>query len=132
MSVKITPTEANSYMVNNIEVYQNSENNWLSRRELTTEEHSAFLNYINPITDEKKNDSTKKPFDLEHLKTALSIIQEKIAAVVRQKEIIDSRKDTFSEECLRLRNYYHKKLNEYEAKKQAIINQLPVSYKTVS
>ena len=54
MAVKITPTVANTYLVNDVELYQDSENNWLSRGELTTEETTAFLNYIEPITVQKK------------------------------------------------------------------------------
>ena len=71
MAVKITPTVANTYLVNDVELYQDSENNWLSRGELTTEETTAFLNYIEPITVQKKNNSKQQLFDLERLKKEL-------------------------------------------------------------
>lgn len=127
MSVKITPTEANSYMVNNTEVYQDSENKWLIRGELSTEEKTAFLNYIKPITAEKKNNSKKKLFGFEHLKKVDSTL-EKLST---QLEILNSGNDLFSREKLTLRNYYHKQLNKYHEMRNEIINNLPVTYKIV-
>lgn len=127
MSVKITPTEANSYMVNNTEVYQDSENNWLSRGELTQEEKTAFLNYIKPITAEKKNNSKKKLFGLECLKKVDSTLEK----ISKQLEILNSGNDLFSREKLTLRNYYHKQLNKYHEMRNEIINNLPVTFKTV-
>lgn len=127
MSVKITPTEANSYMVNNTEVYQDSENNWLSRGELSSEEKTAFLNYIKPITVEKKNNSKKKLFGLECLKK----VDSTLAKLKKQLEILNSGNDLFSREKLTLRNYYHKQLNKYHEMRNEIINNLPVTFKTV-
>lgn len=131
MSVKITPTDANSYMVNNIEVYQDSENNWLSRGELSAEENAAFLNYIKPITVEKKNNSKKKLFVLDCPKEQLKKVDDTITKLSKQLEILNSGKELFSREKLTLRNYYHKKLNQYNEMRNKIINNLPVKFKTV-
>jgi hypothetical protein len=131
MSVKITPTEANSYLVNHIEVYQDSENNWLSRRELTPEENTAFLNYIKPITEEKKSDATKKPFDLECPKAKLKKIDDTIEKINKQREILDTKEDLLSDESRTLRNFYHTQLNKYHDMRNEIINNISVEYKIV-
>lgn len=132
MSVKITPTEANSYMVNNTEVYQDSENNWLSRGELSTEEKTAFLNYIKPITAEKKNNSKKKLFGLECLKAKLKKVDDTIEKITKQRKILDSKKDLFSDESLTLRKYYENKLQQHQQMRDTIINNISVTFKTVT
>ena len=46
MSVTIQPkTDHESYLVNNKEVYKDSNGNWIARQELTTQENNAFSNY---------------------------------------------------------------------------------------
>ncbi len=132
MSVKITPTEANSYMVNTTEVYQDSENNWLSRGELTMEEHSAFLNYIKPITAEKKNNSKKLLSDLECPKAQLKKVDDTIQKINKQRKILDAKEDLLSDESITLRKYYENKLQQYKQMRNKIINNISVTFKTVT
>lgn len=52
MSVKIEPkTDHESYLVNNKEVYKDSNGNWIARQELTTQENNAFSNYRKSVIE---------------------------------------------------------------------------------
>lgn len=126
MKADIKETVQGTWLVNGVEVYETSEGKYEAKGLLLDEERKQFLEHI------KKNDSKKLFSDLELLKTELQNIERKLILLKRQKEIIDNRKDTFSDEALKLRNYYHRQINKYEVKKQAITNQLSVNYKTVS
>jgi hypothetical protein len=52
MSVTIQPkTDHESYLVNNKEVYKDSNGNWIARQELTTLENNAFSNYRKAVIE---------------------------------------------------------------------------------
>ena len=52
MSVIIQPkTDHESYLVNNKEVYKDSNGNWIARQELTTQENNAFSNYRKSVIE---------------------------------------------------------------------------------
>ncbi len=52
MSVTIQPkTDHESYLVNNKEVYKDSNGNWIARQELTTQENNAFSNYRKSVIE---------------------------------------------------------------------------------
>ena len=52
MSVTIQPkTDHESYLVNNKEVYKDSNGNWIARQELTTQENNAFSNYRKAVIE---------------------------------------------------------------------------------
>lgn len=126
MAIEIKETVHGTWLVNGVEVYETSEGKYEVKGLLLDEERKQFLEHI------KKNDSKKLFSGLELLKAELINIDAKLILLKRQKEIIDNRKDIFSNEALILRNYYHSQINKYEVKKQAIINKIPVDYKTVS
>lgn len=124
-NTEIKETVHGTWLVNGVEVFETSEGKYQAKGLILEPELKDFLEYI------KKNDSKKVFSDLELLKQELLSIENKLKLLHYQKEIIDSRKDKFSKEALRLRNYYHQKINKYEIEKQSIINKIPTDYKIV-
>jgi hypothetical protein len=54
MSVKIIPiVDHESYNVNGKEIYKDTNDNWIARQELSTQETMAFNNYKKAVIDNK-------------------------------------------------------------------------------
>ena len=131
MSVKITPSTANSYLVNGVEVYQDSNNNWLARGELTSEEYAAFLSYIHPITEEKKSAPKNRPSDSEHRKKKLLEIEETIDKIQKQLSYLSNNTTLSEKENVGIRKYYQNQLKKQNELQNEIINGFPVAHQIV-
>ena len=131
MSITILETEHNTWLINGKEVYKDLNDKYISKQPLSEEETEQFKKHVGYIPTEKKNKPTKKLFGLDCPKEQLKKVDDTITKLSKQLEILNSGKELFSREKLTLRNYYHKKLNQYNEMRNKIINNLPVTFKTV-
>ena len=53
-AIHIKPTELNSYTVNNKEVYQDTDGNWVAKEKFNTAELRAWSNYKKMAIDDKR------------------------------------------------------------------------------
>ena len=128
MSVKITPTEVNSYLVNGKEVYQDSSSNWICKEELNPSELSAWKDYINQLNGK----SNSNPLELhpQQIKE-LSDLDKKIDKVHTQLGYLSRNRTISHTEKDGLKKYYNDKINKYNEMRNEIINAFPVTYKIV-
>lgn len=65
MSVQIVPVEKNKeYVVNGKLIFQDQNNNWVAKEELTEMEKQAFKNYKKLFIDSKAKTHTKSTFKI--------------------------------------------------------------------
>ena len=126
MNTEIKETVHGTWLVNGVEVYEDSEGKYVAKGLILENEIKDFLAYI------KKNASTNRLFGLESLKKELQKVDDTISKLKIQLYILNSGKNLFSREKITLLNYYHKQLNKYHEMRNEIINNLPVTFKTVT
>lgn len=128
MSVNITPTEINSYLVNGKEVYQDSSGSWICKEELNPSELSAWKNYI----DQLNGKSNSNPLELHAQQIEeLSELDKKTDKVRKQLQYLSRNKTISHSEKEGLKQYYNSKINKYNEMRNEIINAFPVTYKIV-
>ena len=115
----ITPTAANSYFINGKEVYEDSQNNWLSREDLTEEEHKDFMAFLQKKKKSKPSHSDLAAKELEEIK-------KKTASITKQLEILKSNENAPDQEKAGLIKYYESLLTSYDEIRNRIANNCTV------
>jgi hypothetical protein len=128
MSVQISPTESNSYLVNNKEVYQDQSGVWIAKEELLPSELSAWKNYMDHMNGEKNSNPLElKPQQIQELKNLDEIIEK----LNKQISYLPSNKHISAQEREDLKAYYEGQKTKYSGMRTNLINAFPVTYQIV-
>jgi hypothetical protein len=128
MSVLISPTESNSYLVNNKEVYQDQSGVWIAREELLPSELKAWKNYIDQMNGEKTSNPLElKPQQIQELKN----IDEIIDKLNKQISYLPTNRHISAQEREGLKTYYEGQIQKYSGMRSNLINAFPVTYQIV-
>lgn len=124
MSICVKKIDSRTYVVNKKTVVYNMDNKWESDIPLTETEKQVFFNILKADYYEKKSRSKMKLSALAD--DEINSLNKKIDNIKTQRRILDDNGDPFSEEKLKLRNYYENKLQSYIKRRDALIKDLPI------